>query len=740
MADGSDAKGREGVLHAQDYLKVLTSRWKLIAAVFLLVLTASFVVTYIMTPEYTSVTNFSIKPPGEKIQRSSDRNVSTIRLAEQGDAAWTETQYEILTSELTLSKVVESLDLVTEWGVSELTAINMLRSMILVTPHTSTNLVSVEVTHSDAHMAQKICAAIPEAYRRWRDEKELKDLYDAVRVRENEYMKQEDVVQGEREALSAYLLEANFPSLDFLGTDGTSALMGTPEYQSYTKLVADREPLRSKISELTVHITKLRDLQGLELHEYVMHNILQTDETLASAKVRSLSEEYEKCLRDREEMLVYRGERHPDVITMDKRIESLAAKLDEELVAMRKALSLQLVVRQDELAALDKRITEAETDLTAKRAQVQKIHTQLNDLRASMELRDSMKADLAADRINVNMPRLSIEMVDKASLPLVPSKPNYKLNIILGAVIGLLAGIIAALVFNYFDTSVKTLEEAEQRLGLPVMAVIPRDAGILMLQDNEGPDAEAYRILRTNIELKKTVMNATTFAIVSSNAGEGKSTTVCNLAYVCAQAGYSTLMIDADMRRPRLHRYAEINGDYGLSDYLTEDLELKDVVLRTKVPNLFMLPAGSTPLDPSGLISSYRMDKLIAEARKRFDVVIFDSPPILGVSDASLLVNKADATLLVLQPKRMPLKALLRARSTVENAGGRLMGLVLNNVDISGDTQYQYYTTYYSYYRSDGESSSSKSKGKAVPVARRETPASEKSASASEDRSNGDLY
>ena len=111
-----------------------------------------------------------------------------------------------------------------------------------------------------------------------------------------------------------------------------------------------------------------------------------------------------------------------------------------------------------------------------------------------------------------------------------------------------------------------------------------------------------------------------------------------------------------------------------------------------------MMPSGPVPVDPSGLIGSHRMQTMLSEVARRFDIVLIDSPPVLGVSDASLLVSKADATLMVLQPRKMPIKALLRAKMLVQNAGGQLMGIVMNNVDISGDTQYQYYTTYYSYY------------------------------------------
>lgn len=739
MASASiEAKGREGVLHVQDYLKALRSRWKQVAGVFLLIFLTSVVLTRITTPEYTSITSFSISQPGELVRYTAGGDVTPIELAEQPGPSWTETQYEILLSEKTLKVVVENLKLLSEWGVDEPTAINMLRGMTDVAPRTATNIVDVSVTHEDAHMAQKICAAIPEAYSEMRDRDEQGLLEEAVQVREQMLKKQEQVVQDKKDAIMSFIRQGKFPSLNLYGGNSSAPLYESAEYQSFNKLLSDRDTMESEIRQMSVHISKLHDLKDEALLSYVTRAGLLTAETFGTAKVRSLNEDYEKAKKTREEMIMNGyGERHPRVLAIDQNIETTKADLMVELVGMRDAMKEQLDVKQKEFEALGARLKKAESDLRLKQEDIQKVQSELQDLSEEVARRNKMRDDLKADRARLNTPRPSIKMYNTASLPLVPSKPNYTLNLAVGGALGLLAGIISALVSSYFDTSIKTLEDAEVQLGLPVLGVIPRDAGILMLQDQEGPDAEAYRILRTNIELKRSLYNATTFAVVSSNAGEGKSTTVCNLAYVCAQSGYSTLMIDADMRRPRLGRYAEVSSELGLSDYLSRDLELKDVVLRSSVPNLFILPSGAPPLDPSGLISSSRMDQLLVEARKRFDIVLFDSPPVLGVSDASLLVHKADATLLVLQPKRMPLKALLRAKTTIENAGGRLMGLVMNNVDISGDTQYQYYTTYYSYYRSedrDGKSPSkdSASKKPAAPVA--------SNAGAEEKNSNEDLY
>jgi capsular exopolysaccharide synthesis family protein len=157
-------------------------------------------------------------------------------------------------------------------------------------------------------------------------------------------------------------------------------------------------------------------------------------------------------------------------------------------------------------------------------------------------------------------------------------------------------------------------------------------------------------------------------------------------------------MIDADLRRPTLHTHFEISNSVGLTNYLTTDLALEDVILQTPVENLYFMPSGILPSDAAGILNSRRMSELIADVKSRFDLVLLDSPPILGVSDASVLASEADLTIVVVQHRKLPRNMLLRVKNAVENVGGTLLGVVLNNVDIRSDNQYQYYTSYYTYY------------------------------------------
>ena len=204
--------------------------------------------------------------------------------------------------------------------------------------------------------------------------------------------------------------------------------------------------------------------------------------------------------------------------------------------------------------------------------------------------------------------------------------------------------------------------------------------------------------MRTNLEFNRQSPEANTVTFVSGGAGEGKSTTLANLAYTFAQGGYNTLVVDADLRRPSQHRMFGLSGDYGLTDFLTTDVDLEDVVQATSVPNLYFLPSGKLPFDAVGVLNSQRMMDLIEQVKNRFDITFFDSPPILGVSDASVLVRAVDLTVIVVQHRRFPRAMLQRVKQAVLNVGGNILGVVLNNVDVRHDQYYEYYTNYYNYY------------------------------------------
>ena len=269
------------------------------------------------------------------------------------------------------------------------------------------------------------------------------------------------------------------------------------------------------------------------------------------------------------------------------------------------------------------------------------------------------------------------------------------MNIVLGVVVGLIVGVGLAFFIEYLDTSVKTIDEVERAFQAPVLGVIPQNVGYLMDEGPESPHAEAYRVLRTNILFSRKDDKLNTIVIVSAGAGEGKSTTVLNLATVFAQAGQRVLIVDSDLRRPTLHKMLHVSNNIGLTNYLLKQNTLEEVIQTTSVPMLDFMASGKLPSSSMSILSSPQMKEMIAELKQRYDFVFFDSPPILGVSDASVLASEVDMAIQVIQYRRYPQPMNIRAKQLIEKVGGNLIGIVLNNINMSQDESYYYYSGYY---------------------------------------------
>jgi capsular exopolysaccharide synthesis family protein len=171
-----------------------------------------------------------------------------------------------------------------------------------------------------------------------------------------------------------------------------------------------------------------------------------------------------------------------------------------------------------------------------------------------------------------------------------------------------------------------------------------------------------------------------------------------NLAYTCAKGGYNVLVVDADLRRPTQQRFFEVQNTFGLTDYLTGKATLDEVTRTTKIDNLSFIPSGELPDDAVGILNSQRMTELIQKLKQQYDLVFFDSPPILGVSDGAVLASEVDVTIMVVQHRRFPRAMLQRVKQAVTQVGGTLIGVVLNNVDTKHDDGYSYYNAYSEYY------------------------------------------
>ena len=242
------------------------------------------------------------------------------------------------------------------------------------------------------------------------------------------------------------------------------------------------------------------------------------------------------------------------------------------------------------------------------------------------------------------------------------------------------------------------MDEVEKLLDLPVLAVIPKRIHVLPQTTEDSPDAEAYRILKTNVDFARQKIDASLISVVSGGPSEGKSTTVCNLGTIYAASGQQTLIIDSDLRRPAQHRLFDLDNRVGLSEYLNGKADLDAVIQVGPTPNLSVITSGGGTNSTVSLLNSDKMRELVDTVKGWFDLVLFDCPPILGVSDALVVSALVEGSIIVAQHRKFPRSILVRVKTALQNTGTKPLGVVLNNVDVRHDKNYEYYTSYSQYY------------------------------------------
>ncbi len=343
------------------------------------------------------------------------------------------------------------------------------------------------------------------------------------------------------------------------------------------------------------------------------------------------------------------------------------------------------------------------------------------DLKLNEDLYLTMKQKYEESRITEAGQMGKVRILDPA-LVAEKVKPNKKMNLLLGMFIGLALGIGYAFLREFMDNTVKAVEHLERK-GLTVLGIIPdmhHQVGgaikkpvtstskggtdfrrrLITYEDPKSPVSESYRSLRTNISYASAEKKIKSLLITSPQPGEGKSTTTANLAIAFAQLRKRTLLIDADLRKPVMHNVFDKVRGPGLSEFLVGDIEdIKTIIQPTKVENLFIITAGGLPPNPSELLGSERMSRLIDQLEQEWDMVMFDSPPIVAVTDASMISGEIDGIAMVVKAGQTDRTAVDRALDTIKNVKAPLVGVILNGANPETLTgKYSYYYSYYNYY------------------------------------------
>ncbi|MBI5303187.1 MAG: polysaccharide biosynthesis tyrosine autokinase [Chloroflexi bacterium] len=334
------------------------------------------------------------------------------------------------------------------------------------------------------------------------------------------------------------------------------------------------------------------------------------------------------------------------------------------------------------------------------RTERQRLQLELTTLQSqyAVLLKSAQDVRLAASRYTD-----SVSISSPAKLPLAPVRPRTSMNMLIGLAIGALLGLGLAFLVEYLDDSVKNSDDVSRVLELGTLGTVVRfpkgtKSPLVAVDAPRAPYVEAYRNLRTNLQFSFAVDAAATLVVTSAEPGEGKSTTIANLAVVMAQMGKRVMLVDTDLRRPTQHLLFGIPAEPGLTDVFLGEQTLDQVVRATQVPGLHLLASGRLPPNPAELLASTWMDHFIALLKERYDIVLFDSPPILPVTDAILLASKTKHLAWIISAGKTRTETLRRAREALAQVDAKILGVVLNRV--TGGSGYGYY--YYYYYSKDG--------------------------------------
>ena len=294
-------------------------------------------------------------------------------------------------------------------------------------------------------------------------------------------------------------------------------------------------------------------------------------------------------------------------------------------------------------------------------------------------------------RVNEALRSNAVTIVERAYAPKAPSNPRHGLNVVLGIFVGLVGGVGLAFVLDNLDTTLYTTRQIEVVTKLPTVGKIPivnEKMKIIRVNNEYQPEYEAFRRLRTNIFAAEIDLSSHILMVTSAERGEGKSTIIANLAVSIAQSGREVVLVDCDMRLPTLHEMFEQSNKHGLADVLVENMKLDEALQETVFPRLHLLTSGSTPLNPTELLGSLQMKETLNQLKSQFDIVLLDTPALLSVTDAAVLVPMVDNILLVVARTQSKKDSIHAVRQQLQYVNAKTVDVVVNRAEPNGASHY----------------------------------------------------
>ena len=699
----------ESSLHFNEYFRIIRNRLWVIFTIFALTMvTGIYVTEQVLPKQYTATATIKLQNAQTTVaaplggpDTSFERPLESVEF---------QTEYERINSPAVLDPVITDLGLDKIWAkrvyksatdrLPMQDARTYMKSILSVNFQHGTSLVEIAARSEVPTEAAAIANGVVTSYKRLRDSEQAGRSSTGADTLRQQIGDQEKIVEEKknlRDQMRDLLVQKGIVLSNGSEDDGSLQNTRQEELQSRQH---DLLEAQQDADHRRVLYTKTKDLSDAEFVA-TLEGMQRAPTNLTSLQTDILNQE--STIKN----LLQQGfgSDNPRVLAVQAQLAQEREQYTTLIAGARRAVLIDSQMAdsavtdlQQKVADLEKQVADEQTKYIAPFADADR------EYKRQQTLLDTLNIRLKETQSGAPLLESPVKLISSADIPDYPTSPNVDLNIALSAGAGLFCGVVVAFLIEYLDTSVKTMADAEQLLGLPVLTIIPNKGGPMPLTQQTArlPHAEGYRILRAKLNLRVQNGLGPCLTMLSGGPGEGKSTTIYNLAIVCAQAGQSVILVDCDLRRPTLHDLLDVPNDRGVSSFLRGEGDCLEFIQQTSLPKLHVLTAGETPIAEIGNFSADRIRQMLDELKQRYDLVLIDSPPVLGISDGSIIAREVDYVILVVQHRRYPREISLRAKRAVEEVHGNCVGMVLNAVAVKSDDSYYYYSSYGSYYQKDG--------------------------------------
>lgn len=581
---------------------------------------------------------------------------------------------------------------------------------IRVNPIRNSRLVDVSFEAKDPALAAKIVNTLANAYINQNLETKLRAVQDAVKWLHNRIEEERKRVGKAEHALLRYK-EKHSIVTDF--SSDVEKITAQKLAEMNTQLV------EAELKRVEAE-TRYKQATALMGTPDMLDSIPEVLNNKLIWEIKSMEVELYKR---RSELSEKYGQKHPRMVAIESELRTLQKRRTQEVnrvvnslrneykVALAKENSLKAALAKQKKESLELNKKAIEYGVLRREAESAR---QMNELLIKRFKETSLTEDMRTGNIRI---------VDRAEVPKGPVKPRKGLNILLAIIVGLVMGVGLAFFFEYLDNTIKIPEDIKQHLKIPYLGPAPlfspegkgnpdddTDPELVTLHSPKSTASESYRGIRTSI-LFSSAESAPQVILISSAAPlEGKTITTANLAVTMAQADSKVIVLDCDMRRPKMHKLFGIAKDCGVSNLLVGSSDAEEAIFHTRIPKLDIIPSGPIPPNPSEILGSTRMATLLNDLRKQYAHILIDSSPSTAVTDAVVLSKWVDGVVLVIRAGDMAREIAKNGIAQFEAVGAHILGAVLNGVDMSKDGYYSYYQYYYYYYGENGEEKKSRRK------------------------------